>query len=658
MINRKSSIILVLLLLSGSVAFAQKTDKALIKKQLEKTTYEMGSDADAIVLSEKCTVRILESGTGYRESYKVYRMIKVFHTSGNEEGSINEQFRDKNNKTNTADSIRGTVYNLVGGKVAETPFTKKQAEISTIDKFNSAVDFTWKGMKDGCIVEYQFVINGPVSNLMPEWEFRAKLPKLESEYEVDAPAGFKFNDISPVPVSFREYDAQDSAIRTAAAWKTTEKKGARMVVRWHKRNMPALKREPFYGTIDNAREQFSLQIDGYNVGEQEGYWNMLNDYFWQNEHFGAQIAKSAKAIKQLTDSVVGKANAPLEKAQRIFGYVQTAYDCNNNAGAMLRRDLEDIIKNRSASEVEMNMLLVAMLRAAQIKASALVLSRLGTPKPSPVYPLVSAFNYMVARAELEGKIYNLDASNKFNVFGMLPIYCYNGYARVVDEKGSGLYFSSKDCADHNSQELYITNVHDTEMDMQLVEQKGIIESVYMRNTMSVDTGALAAYVSKRIAPFGSATVVKYSGVDNLDKTDKMLQIRASFKAKTTQRKNDIVIKTDYLKLFSTMPFNAGPRTLPVEFPSAFTYTYKLSVAIPEGYVCDSLPVARNGNMPSGALQYTHSISADKQAKTIQVATVLSINDPNIPLKDYDQLRVFFEGMLKELSATIVFKKGQ
>ncbi len=652
--------VLISLLFLSNAALGQKFNKDYFGQELQKKTYDIDAQADAVVLFEKCAVEITPDGTGYKEKYTIHRIVHILKSSATSIGNVTEQYRDKNNHTFVTDSVWGITYNLTNGKTVESPLAKTGISTKIPDKLNTQIELAMPNVTEGSIIEYHYQIKGPVTSLLPQWEFQNKLPKLYSEFALDAPADFKFKELNPPITNFTAFSTVEDAEKSnAISYKINvagnDKKNK---ILWVKKNLTGLKPEMFFGNLENARELFQLQIDGFNMNEMSENWQALNNYFLRNEHFGEQFTKSFPEVKKITDSLIRNKNTPLQKAKSIYSYVRANFDCNNNPGINVRRDLSQIVKNRIASEAEMNLLLTNMLRTAGLNASAVILAKLGSPKPNEFYPELNQFNYAIATVKIDTQQIFLDASNSFNIFGVLPIYCHNGYARIIDTKGSSIKWSNKDYKDRNKQEIVITELTDSNMEVGITETKGITESIYLRNIMSKDSNAISDYIIKRTSSFQSDIIARSLVIDNLDDVDKTLVLKYSFKAVRRKKAADKHLPTDFLRMFNSNPFAAPQRKLPVDFPSTFEYNYSLKVLLPyDDWEADQLPASWSGGMTDNSVHADHITAYDTTAHIVTIKTNVKINEPRVAVSSYDELHTFFEKFVKETSGQVTFKKA-
>ena len=77
------------------------------------------------------------------------------------------------------------------------------------------------------------------------------------------------------------------------------------------------------------------------------------------------------------------------------------------------------------------------MKAADLNTKLALLSTRNNGLPTTYYPVLTDFNYVVAQLSINEKEYLIDATEKFNPFGILPFRALNINARIMDfKKGS------------------------------------------------------------------------------------------------------------------------------------------------------------------------------------------------------------------------------
>ena len=90
--------------------------------------------------------------------------------------------------------------------------------------------------------------------------------------------------------------------------------------------------------------------------------------------------------------------------------------------------------------------------------------------PKQTHPVMSDFNYSIAKVEIEGKHYLLDATDKFMPFGMLPYRALNHYGRVMDYKNESYWFNIEPQIENQ----YLARVH-LQFDEAGTKAKGVLD---------------------------------------------------------------------------------------------------------------------------------------------------------------------------------------
>ncbi|MEI9910649.1 MAG: hypothetical protein WDO71_13815 [Bacteroidota bacterium] len=144
--------------------------------------------------------------------------------------------------------------------------------------------------------------------------------------------------------------------------------------------------------------------------------------------------------------------------------------CTNHNSIYLQQPLRNIIKSRNGNEAEINLLLVAMLRKARLNAEPVMLSTRSNGYTYSMYPLIGRFNYVIARLNMDGRTYYLDASEPRMGFGRLGYECYNGHARIINSEATPLDLTTDSLMERSVTSVFISN-----------NAKGNMEGVMQRN---------------------------------------------------------------------------------------------------------------------------------------------------------------------------------
>jgi hypothetical protein len=209
-------------------------------------------------------------------------------------------------------------------------------------------------------------------------------------------------------------------------------------------DVPAFTREPFMA----PPEILKWRVNFYYVvtGKQEDYWKDQGK-FWNKDVEGFLGKKHG--IAEAVNQVVAAGDTLEQKTRKIYAFVsqlenqsyvprrteleEKALGMRYNAGA------EDVLQQRSGDHDDLNRLLAAMLRAAGIPASMMLVPDRDTRIFIPSFLSMSQFSAEIAVAQVDGKDVFLDPGTKFCPYGVTDWrYSGNQGLRQVEGKGADI----------------------------------------------------------------------------------------------------------------------------------------------------------------------------------------------------------------------------
>jgi hypothetical protein len=314
--------------------------------------------------------------------------------------------------------------------------------------------------------------------------------------------------------------------------------------------------------------------------------------------------------------------------------------------------LKNILKAKKGSEVEINLLLVAMLRKAGLSADPLMLSTKSHGYVLSVYPIMDKFNYVVCRTAIEGKTIYLDASRPRLGFGRLSWECYNGHARVINQEATPVELSSDSL--NNTKITSLTFFSDDKGDIsgKMQQLPGYYESYSLRNRIK-EKGAdeLFKDISKA---FGEGVDLSNIQIDSLEKYDQPLQLNYDVALKL--EKDDIIyLNPMFGEGYKENPFKSATRSYPVEMPYAFDEIYVFRIDVPPGYEVDELPKSARVNFDEEGKSFFEYIIGNSQG-VISFRSRIKLTRSYYLAEEYEILREFFNMIVNKHNEQIVFKK--
>lgn len=642
---------------------AQEGDNDFVKKYISEDVYLSDTDASAVVLYEKGSIEIAEIANRYIQVYKVRRMLKVLKADAVDEANISE-FYHSTAMTGYVSNVKGATYNLNNGQIVQIPLEKSAIYNTDLGNGYHEFKFALPQVKVGSIFEYSYEVYTAAVMLLPSWYFQNEYPTLRTEYEVTIPRGYPFAYVTQSTPTFKHFNSKKEADYASSEAYTLSidhpsERNAYML--WGRRNVPAMRQEPHAGNVADYAEKVEVQIQSPDANvsmlDSAGLKKLWKEYtreLLSRKKFGKQLEYDNNFLDQTVSSITAKQTDKLANAKSIYRYVCNNIRCSDSISINPQKDIEKVFASKDGDAAEVNLLLVAMLRKAGIRASPVILSTWGRPKAYHAYPMYNNFNHTVCVANIDGTKYFLDASSKYNAFGRLPYYCYTGYARVIDEDGDYAVISSKQNREKSVFAIKVTEFTRNSMVMQVTQHLGMNQSRFMRKLLDEDSVKLAGLLNSRIEMMNDGGEVSKITIENSADPDTNLIFRCTISKKFEKPFDVFYLNADQLRLVSTNPYKPMKRLMPVEMLLQEDESYVMSLQLPENMELEELPKSVKVNFED-KITFRHLINYSKETNFLSITAQLKRTETFFTPSEYELLSQFYEKVLTELNHVLVFK---
>lgn len=634
-------------------------------KDFASKIYDIDSNANAIVIADIGSSKIEGNSKGWFSLlFKHYKRVHVLNKNGYDIASVSISLYTNGTSEEELEKLKAVTYNLENGKVVETKLDiKANVFKDKINKNWSVKKFTFPNVKEGSIIEFEYTKTSDFLQNLEPWEFQGGYPRLWSEYNLDLPDFFGYVFLSQ---GYMPYDIKDKKVhngsfrimdsRTVSSSELYSLDANVTDYRWVIKKVPALKEESYTSTLNNHIAKIEFQLAEYREPLVNrnimGTWEKLGEDLMKSESFGQQLTKDNGWLKEIINPLLQGAASPTEKAQRIFAYVRDNFTCTDFSDLYLEQSIKNVAKTKNGTVSEINLLLAAMLRFADINADPVILSTRGNGYTYSLYPLIGKFNYVIVKTVVGGKEYYLDASEPRLGFGRLPIRCYNGHARIINKSVDPVELNSELHTETKSTMVFIINDEKGNMVGSMQQTPGYYESHNLRTKIKEKGEEELQKDIKKT--FGADIVISNFKIDSLNKYENGVDVKFDFDF--AGEKEDIVYLNPMLgEGYKENPFKSAKRFYPIEMPFGMDETFNFQMEVPNGYEVDELPqsmVLKLNEEGEGFFEYRISRSGDNISFRSRIKLDRSFYMP----EEYEMLREFFSLVVKKHSEQIVFKK--
>lgn len=654
---------------------AQKYELGEVTKaELEEKVHPTDSSATAAFLFNVGITSLEYSmHSGFQVVTKVKTKIKIYTKEGLEWANKEVSFYTGGNDKEFVDFSKAVTYNLVNGSIEKTKLKREGEFEEETNKYWTKKKITMPNVKEGSIIEYTYTIKSPFISSLPDWYFQKAIPVNYSEFTTKIPEYYLYNTYRKGSLFPKEIINKEEKTITynsnfykgpqglgGTIQSTASTSSTKILLETHTKftleNIPAIKEENYVLNINNYAAGVQHELAGSNMPGAmfKSYsvtWEDVVKSIYGSENFGAELEKTNYFNEDLK-GLVANSNSLDEKIATIFEYVKSNINWDGYNALYCDKGVKKAYKEKVGNVAEINLILVAMLREAGFEVNPVLVST--RSNGIAYYPSRTAFNYVIAAVELNGKYILLDATSKNAVPNVLPSRAVNWIGRVVKKDGRSYEINLTNRAPSSEQLTIMCAINAAgKVDGKLRD----IYNDYYAFDYREDNGGLAteAYLEK-LQKENKGVVISEVNTKNTKEFYKPIVEAYSF---SSDNLVEVIGERMYFlpMLFFQIkenPFKAEERTYPVEFDFPFNDSFNIIVKIPEGYEVESMPepielITENNY---GAFKYNISKNLDN----IQLVGNFSINTSLIPTEGYHSIKLFFREMIKKQSEKIVLKK--
>jgi hypothetical protein len=621
---------------------------------LKMTQYPLDTAAEAVVLFDIGYIQV--SGDwlyGNLSIFNRHKRVKILKKSAfNEEGNV----RIPISTSFYSDALSDLKAQVIQPDGTVKQLTNDNFFFEKLSNTRSVKKIAFPDLREGSIIEYSYQITSS-RNLMTlrDWYFQENIPIRRSELYMGFESNFGYQYVAEGAKLKNDGMAKNECVQL----NNFILKGP--VPRFYMDSVPAMREESFITTMDDYRGRVRFQLNSYT--SQSGHtreffntWDVIAKQLTLDPNFGEQIEKKRnynaiwKAVKQgMTDTMSVE-----NKIKHIYTYLSKNLEWKNDDFSFLVDEtLEGAFKKKQANSGEMNLMLIACLREADIKANPMLISTRDNGKAVEIYPIMTQFNHVLCYTELEGKPLILDVGNPNRPIGTPRVPSLNKRGLLIDgEKGKWVGIRAPSSSETmlanftlSPDGTYVGNmvssyqgyaaVNERDLERETDKEKKIKENL-LKEFPEIQIDSIVAM--------------------NTDLVYEPFKRNIYCKIPNAAMVNDdfIYIKPTINNDFSNNPFKAETRNYPIELPYPIKDNYVVNITIPEGYVVEEMPKAVNINLLNkGNFYYENSIKDN----LLQISMRINISHLRFEAEDYDKVKAFFKAIAVKYNEQIVLKKG-
>lgn len=647
--------------------YGKVSEEELLEKQHPKDP-----EANAAVLYKEHKVYYnYHPSVGFTLITEVHERIKIYNKEGFEWATKKlVNYKSGNDEVNVS-GIKGETYYLKNGKVKSERLEKDAIFDDILNKYRASTTFTMPSVLEGSVIEYSYTLRSPFLISIDDIPLQYTIPINNLKVYVKIPEYFVFrNYFNPRSALTFKIDRNSKTFRTSNL-NTVRESGGRTVnhsrntskieyleniYSTEKKDIPALIDEDHLDFLNNyaAFLTWELQQTKFPNTMHENFtqtWDAVVKNIYDHPEFGNELGKSRYFESEL-DNLLKNVSLPKDKMAVIFNFVKAKVKWNDYVGYYTDNGVKDAFKDGAGNVADINLMLVAMLKYAGLKAHPVLIST--RDNGVPIFATRNGFNYVVAGLNLNDEIILLDASDKYSEPGVLPFRARNWQGRIIREDRSSDWVDLM--KNGNSEKTTVLNV---KVDDQFNFEGGlteVLDGFYAKSYREDFTDLSNDERIKKLEQSSTKIIISDLNVQNEKEMDK--NIKKSFKFElpngAEQIGGNVYINPLLFLTTTSNPFKSEDRQFPVFLKHRSSITNTVNFMLPDNVKVESLPA--NKAVTLNEIDAMFKFTVVQNAKFLRVTSELKFNTIVYLPKDYEMLKDFYNQLILINSEKIVLTK--
>jgi len=380
-------------------------------------------------------------------------------------------------------------------------------------------------------------------------------------------------------------------------------------------------------------------------------WEDVVETVFRSSSFGNELQKSNYFEEDIDRELTG-VTGEKQRIQKILNFVKNKVVWNKHLGVGAEEGVKKAYKNNRGNSGDINLMLIAMLKYAGIKAYPIILST--RDNGVQLFPTVQGFNYVVAGIK-NGKNYLLlDATQKYSDIDVLPLRDLNWFGRAIEEDGHSIMLDLIPKKGAVETTMLDVNINDDG------SVEGVSKQRFSRHYAMLLREKYAANTEDGYIEFLEEKYddVRISNFEISNQNEVVKPLSQSFDVLI----EDVIEETSSKIYFSPLfylainrsPFKSEKRDFPIDFGYPWEDRFIVKIKLPDGYKIESMPVETIFALPNKIGKFTYRISESNGL--IELSSNISFNNSLIKSEYYDELQEFYRQIIKKHTEKVVLSK--
>lgn len=613
--------------------FGEITDS---EKKLQECPFDQ--EADAVIIFDKAVADF----NGDHNLVTTRRIrLKILKEKGIDRGNIEIYYYSKDDFEDITD-ITANVYNINESGISDTrSLTKSSIYRQKLNERYTVVKFALPNVKVGSIIEYQYISTMKHYGGLDDWSFQSEIPTMLSSYYLTILPNSEF--------AYQVFKRDDFPI----VIKPNKDEGK---ILFEMNDIAGLREEPFMDSRRDYEQRVHFQLSGYSgyAGSRIRYmttWDELGREQMAAEYFGSQLNKNLSGTAPLLEKVKAIPDQ-FQKMKTIYEFVNKQMTWNGY-NSRVSESVKDAWEKKKGTSGDINLILLNLLKSAELDIAPLLVSKHGHGKVNSNYPFIDQFNSVMAYITINNKSYVLDASD-FTPPEFIPLTVLNTNAFIVSRKrGKGSIITLED--NERTKKNLVAVIAEVDNNGGLSGNASIYSYDYARIERLKHYSINKKSFSRNYYTADNADL-KIDSLEITNENNDSLPLVQSFKFSLPPSVSGdyMLLNTNIFSNFEKNPFISNIRFTNVDYGCRQSFAMTQSISIPANFTPEALPKNIRLIMPDTSISLAREMTYADQRISIRYR--IELNHSVFTADEYPYLKEFFKKMVAILNEQIVLRK--
>ena len=654
--TRKISILFAIICFIFQVKLCGQTFKfgEPYKEAFNNVKFEDDTSNTAVILYDSANTYF----SAIREQFTIiteqFKRIKIISDKSENEGEIvierygGEYFE----KYEPLVAIKGFSHRI--GKNNEI-ITKK---LDSTDIFITAntIKIFFPKVKKGTIIEYHIIVEEPATANLIKWNFQERNPIIRSVFKIEIPEYFNVAAVTrgkSLIISENLGDSLYSNPKNQIAIFRELGSQTKIKVKRFKYSMDNIEgrqNEPF--VLNLIDEIPAMDFHLYELKIKDTYLKLIDTWTEYSEKYGKSdnLLFSSSRIERLNKFfpiTILPDISEREKINIIVRHVKNTIQWNGIRSENAQNDVFKLLDLKKGSSAEVNLVLLAFLKAKGFEAYPAIISSRGRGVLNVKFPDKSQLNQMVVAIKYNDSYVFRDATDKYLSDDILPLDAYNGDALIPIKENPLFVNLSADylqLTEKTHHEIQVES--DTSVNIKASITLHLFDSAKVRKELEKEKSS--AGIKKWLdynANYPSDSMV----IENQHDIQEALRITL-YKKLTDTLKSDS-IQVFYLGQLNTNPLKSDKRFSDIQFTHSIKETITSTVEFADVNMKFKTPARKLINYSDNGIIFQYEINTIENKVSVMSRRV--INKTKYEVTSFKEIQTLYTDIIAKQHEPII-----